>query len=582
MTRLLLIGAAGLDWASFDAKTRSGELPRLAALRAGGLAGWLGGAPLTLGPAAWTTIATGVEPADHGVWRDVEAWPGGVRQTTQASWRVAPVWARLEAAGVSTGSVAWRASRPGADWPGVHIDERFPDPSAIDPADWALPRRFLPDNVRDTLRERRTHPLRITAAMLAPLVPALADIDQSRDDALPKIALGLARASTIQSAAAWMLAERQGGSPEAVFVHNPWLARMRFAFETRRDSRFAEVIPAAFRFLDGLIGRLAVLAGPDTQVLVVSPGWRGRPGVMLATGAGVVVDEAFAGAGLLDIAPTVLGRFGLSDPALPGRALAVTSPHTRAGRAPQVTPSPPAKVDPLLVFSLRKFGYRAPARPSPAWQAQGAAELALMTLDRDVAAAGQLADEALVEDPANITALRVKARACLALEDADALAELGPALARAAPGRGWGYLAQGAAHVLRGQIAMADPLLRQAELDPEPTMLLSVAAAWLAAGRPAAAERVFKAVLVLDPDNVSAEIGMAMGAGARRDFMAAEQALVRALKIDPGRPAIYLQLAQTYARTARRAEAERSAAMAMRLGAPPILADAAMAGSLPT
>ena len=581
MTRLLLIGAAGLDWASFDRLTRSGALPELAKMRARGAAGWLGGAPLTLGPAAWTTIATGVQPEVHEVWRDMEEWPGGLRATTQASWRRPPVWVRLEAAGVSTGSVAWRASSPGAGWPGAHVDERFADASSTDPQDWALPRRCVPDDLRDVLRRRRVHPLQITATMLAPLVPTLAEIDQSRDEVLPMIGLGLARAATIQSAAAWMLAESDGGPPQAVFVHQPWLARMRFAFERREDPRFAEVIPAAFRFLDGLIGRLADLAGPDSQVLVISPGWRGAPGVLLAAGSGVTVDEAFLGAGLLDIVPTVLGRFDLADPTLPGRPLPVTPLPPRVTGAPTVGIAAPEKVDPLLVFGLRKHRYRPPMKPSAAWKAQGAADLALMVMDRDVPAAGRLADASLTIDPANVLALRVKARACLALEDAGPLPSVAAALAEAAPDRGWGALAQGACHVLHGEIALAEPCLRQAETDPDPTTLLTVAAVWLAAARPAAAERVFKAVLAIDPDNVSAEIGLAMGAGARRDFMTAEQALVRALKTDPGRPAIYLQLAQIYARTARKVEADRSVAMALRLGVPLPLAEMARRGELP-
>ncbi len=581
MTRLLLIGAAGLDWASFDAMTRSGTLPELAALRARGVAGWLGGAPLTLGPAAWASIATGLPPEVHGVWRDLEEWPGGLRPTGKASWRYPPIWARLEAAGVSTGSVAWRASRPGAEWPGVHIDESFPDPSGIRPGDWALPRRCVPDTLRDTLRGRRVHPLQITAHMLTPLVPALAEIDQTRDDALPMIGLGLARASTIQSAAAWMLSEREQGAPDAVFVHHPWLARARFAFERRKDPIFDGVIPAAFRFLDGLIGRLASLARPDTQVLIVSPGWRGAPGVILAVGAGVIADDSFLGAGLLDIAPTALARFGLADPDLPGRPLPITPPPAPLIAAPDIGGEPPAKPDPLLVHGLRKHGYRPPAWPGRAWKAQGLADLALMVLDRDPAATLRIADACLILDAANVQALRVKARACLALDDADPLPSIAEALALAAPDRAWSATAQGAYHVLRGEISLAEPELRRAETDPDPASLLTVAAIWLAASRPAAAERVFKSVLKEDPSNVSAEIGLAMGAAARRDFLTAEQCLVRALKTDPGRPAIYLQLAQTYARTARKTEATRCAAIALRLGVPPPLAEAARLGGLP-
>ena len=64
----------------------------------------------------------------------------------------------------------------------------------------------------------------------------------------------------------------------------------------------------------------------------------------------------------------------------------------------------------------------------------------------------------------------------------------------------------------------------------------------------------------------AAEVGLAMAAEQRRDFRLAEQALGRAIKLDPGRPAAFLQLAQIYARTARRAEAAQAADRAIALG----------------
>jgi hypothetical protein len=352
------------------------------------------------------------------------------------------------------------------------------------------------------------------------------------------------------------------------------------AFERRRDPSFAVVISSAWRFLDGLVGRMAALAGPETLVMLASPGWRSAPGVILAAGAGVTPDAGFQGANLLDIAPTVLARFGLEDPSLPGRRLPIATPAGPLKRAPAPYPESPEKPDPLMIYMLRKHGYRPPARPTRAWKAEGLAELGLMMLERDPAGARSVADAALDQDSANVLGLRIKARAHVALEEPAALPTLGDALLKAAPGRGWGALAHGAYHVLRGERALAEPWLRKAETDPDPGTLLTVAAIWLAASRMASAERVFKAVLVKDPVNVSAEIGLAMGSLARRDFLTAESALQRALKHDPGRPAIYLQLAQTYARTSRKTEAARAVDIALRLGAPPAMAAAARAGRL--
>jgi Tfp pilus assembly protein PilF len=368
--------------------------------------------------------------------------------------------------------------------------------------------------------------------------------------------------------------------PQAVFVHQPWIGRLRLFLRGRDDPRFAGVIPAAWRFLDSLVGRLADLAGRDTLILVVSPGADGEPGVLLAAGPGVTPDPELLAARLLDVAPTVLARFGLTDPALPGRRLgAIASEPGRQTLAP-APPEPPARREPGLVYALRRHGYRPPPRPGRGWRSRGLAELAQMTLERDPRRAGAIAVASLGEDPSNLLALRIRARAHVALDEAEALPALADALTGAAPDRGWGPLARGAAHVLKGERRLAEPWLRQAESDPEAGTLLTVAAVWLAAARPANAERVFRRVAEQDPANVSALIGVAMALAARRNFLEAEATLARALARDPTRPAIYLQLADTYARTGRKAEAARAAEAAVRLGAPAPMAVAARSGRL--
>jgi hypothetical protein len=58
-------------------------------------------------------------------------------------------WKRLEAAGISTGSVGWPALRPGADWAGVHLDETFAEPNGKTAADWALPLSCASSDARE-------------------------------------------------------------------------------------------------------------------------------------------------------------------------------------------------------------------------------------------------------------------------------------------------------------------------------------------------------------------------------------------------------------------------------------------------
>ena len=376
-----------MDWAGFEAASRAGQIPHMAALRERGVGGWLSGAPHGLGPAGAVSMVTGVQPEIHGVWRPEEEWPGGVRPATRAPWRAQPLWERLEAAGVSTGSVDWPSSRPGAEWSGIHIDDSFAEASGQTAAEWSLPLRCAPADRREALRARRVHPVQITATMLAPLVPPAAFQDRDHEERVLTLATGMARAATVQSASVWMLGDIGEPPPQAIFVHQPILQQARQAFEGDNAGVFGSVTAGAWRFLDGLIGRLADLAGPRALMLVCSGGWQGSPGVVLAAGDRVQTGAAFEGASLLDLAPTVLGCFGLEDGGLPGRRLAPIVFPKPLRDAPR--PRLPGRLMPdiRLMRPLRLVGYKPPRRPPRGWRAERLADLGLLMLERDPAGA---------------------------------------------------------------------------------------------------------------------------------------------------------------------------------------------------
>jgi len=577
MARVLVIFAPGLDWADLEARDRSEKIPHLARLRESGSAFWLTGAAPTSGPANAASIVTGVHPEAHGVWRDEEAWPGGFRPTGCRAWAVPPVWSRLEAAGVSTGSVAWPATRPGSNWPGLHLDDSFLQPSGRDHASWALPLDCTPARHREALRDRRVHPSTISEAMLAPL---LAGVDEGASHAMAaKLRLALARAATVQSAAAWMLGE-SGAAPAAIFIHQPVVRDVARAFgDGEPEARMGAAGPA-LSLLDSLIGRLKELCEPDRTLVVVSSGLSGGVGVALAAGPGATPRRAGAGVSILDIAPAVLTLFGLVDARLAGDPSTLCVGPSRSKPAPDVSPPAPPSGSADLVEPLRRLVYRSPPAPSPRWIAEGRAELAAMVLPRNPSIALKIAERAIALDPDNVAALLVIARAHVALNQAEPLEAIGDRLADLAPHRGWEAAVRAARLVLLGRLDEARPHLARAEAETDLDTLIATATFYVALNRIAEATRVFRKILTLDPRNVTAEIGLAIAAASRRDFLNAEAGLHRAAAREPGRPAIWLQLANVYALSGRRAEASRTADRAASLGAAPEHVAAAASGRL--
>jgi Tfp pilus assembly protein PilF len=76
----------------------------------------------------------------------------------------------------------------------------------------------------------------------------------------------------------------------------------------------------------------------------------------------------------------------------------------------------------------------------------------------------------------------------------------------------------------------------------------------------------------------AAEIGLSIAAVGRRDYIAAEAALRRVLKQDPGHTTACLQLARVLVLTGRRQEGMRFAETARRLGASDEVVQAAAQG----
>ncbi len=535
--KLVMIIAEGLDWAMFGALVAGGACPGLAALAARPL-----NAAAHVGPGGAASLLSGVHPEVHGLWHETEAWAGGERPLTRASWRVAPLWQRLADAGIATASVALPGSIPGASWAGTHFDSRLADPGAVDPADWALPLAVAPPLAREAIRDRRIHPADITAAQLAGLVSDLAAVDQSRDHRLAELAVLLARAGTVQAAARWLLAE---GGAEALLVRHDWTAALRQRFGGNPPP-FASVLPAAWRLLDAMVRDLAALA-PGAALLFVSPGWDGRPGVLAAS------PDFAAPAGAIDVcavAPLVLAHFGL------------------AWQPPAPLPPRPDDDAALLAEAIAGGGTPLPPRP-PAIEAERLALLAVLVARRDPAAAIPVAEAALAADPDNVRALRMLATTLAQTGRTGELDAVAARLRAVAPDRPWGALAAAAARIAEGDLAAARRWLAEAEGETDPETAAIAARLRVAAGQKSGARNQLDAVLAVDPGNLAARLGLASAAITARDFAAAEAWLAQLAQADAGNAAVHIEYARLYLATGRPARARDAIAAAAALGGDP-------------
>jgi tetratricopeptide (TPR) repeat protein len=540
---IVLICLEGISWHDLLSYCDNGLVPNIAAMRRQGRAAPLLDAPVGGGPAAMATLVSGVHPEAHRIWQPADLWLATRTPLDAGQWQSPPAWARLAAAGIATGSVAMPASRPGAGWDGTHFDDSLLEPTGTGPEDWALPRSVAPPAAREAVRDRRVHPADITTKMLQPLVPGIAAIDQGNDRLLPLLAVALARAATVQAAASTLF---ESAEAAAVFINHDLVGALRPVFGHLVEGQWAAVLPTTLRLLDAMIAEIARQAGTEALLLLVSPGWQGKPGFLLASGQGVEPDDGEP-VSCLDILPAVLARFGLHDAALAGSIPAGLGLAVAAQPAPSVAMPPSAATLPAAL------------------QAASLAVLAASVLRRAPASAACLAREALAIDALHPGALRVLAAALVLLDDGAALPAVAQALRQVAPSRGWGPLAEAAAHVLADRPDLAAPLLAEAEADPEADTLLTVAAVWLAAGRPQAADRVFGRVLAIDPANLSARLGLAYTAIGRRDFAAAETRLAAVLADDPAIAMAHAHYATLCLRTGRTAEARRRWVRALKL-----------------
>ena len=351
--RVYVLAIDGASWPVLDLAMDAGVMPNLHKLVDGGARGPLRSMDPTASAILWTTIATGRNPEDHGIRGFVaRSSSGKAVPVTSNLRRVKALWNIAGESGLTVGFLGWWVTWPAEEVRGfMATDYTWPlqkDPrgfaTGVNP-DLDLPGRTYPPDLIDRLEPYNRIESRINADELEALGIAAVPPTRGyaiRDMLLKDISLASMMEPLLDDFDPDLFAIYFDGFD--AFCHIFWPTYRAYITSRARDAS-SSGISARERALgraldlhlgriDKALGRLVELAGPDDVVLVISdhgygdnpgrrpvlrgygewirpPHWHTLDGIIAATGGPIRSGAEIHGAGVLDVAPTILAMLGL-------------------------------------------------------------------------------------------------------------------------------------------------------------------------------------------------------------------------------------------------------------------------------
>jgi Tfp pilus assembly protein PilF len=123
---VIVLGWDGADWSLLDRLAAEGKMPNLARMVREGRTARLNAFVPLLSPIIWTTLATGVDPDEHGVldFQEIDRASGAVGPISGASRRTPAIWNLASAAGRRVGVIGWWATHPAEEVDGFFVSDR--------------------------------------------------------------------------------------------------------------------------------------------------------------------------------------------------------------------------------------------------------------------------------------------------------------------------------------------------------------------------------------------------------------------------------------------------------------------------
>lgn len=248
---LVVVGVDGGEWRVIERLWEEGRLPHLKALADRGVTATLR-TDYTASPVIWTTIATGVVPAAHGITDFVVATPRGDVPVSSSLRRVPALWNMVSAAGGRVGVVGWWASWPAEEVTGVVISDR----ALLEVPDGVYPPELVPRFQQWVAEaDARANPFQGN------------ELAARRDQVATHAACRL-----LESEPPFDLLLVYYRSVD-IASHNHWKYFEPEAFDDVDPRLLAEqggIIPAAYEAVDQALGRIAAAAGEGVNLLVIS------------------------------------------------------------------------------------------------------------------------------------------------------------------------------------------------------------------------------------------------------------------------------------------------------------------------
>lgn len=335
--RLLFIGWDGAQASTLKSMLDAGRLPHLGSLVDSGVVLELA-VPRPIFPqAAWTSLATGKRPHEHGVLHAFSRVGDGpeLRPISRLDRKCNAIWKILSVAGLHTHVIGWPVTHPAESVRGIFISDRFATDRQREFREAFQGSAVMPPAVSQILVERGMAPHQVEDVTLAQLLSssAIGVREFSRiESACREI---LAQAATLFRAIRWCLDSQPWDFAACVF---PGIRRCHQIADLISSSRLApesceHLIAGCYEHHDLLLGQLLSQIDNNTHVLVASPssGMNLAPGETSESIANSTSKQGFQTGGLavlsgpnicpparilprslLDIAPTILAMFGVS------------------------------------------------------------------------------------------------------------------------------------------------------------------------------------------------------------------------------------------------------------------------------